>query len=184
MPKYGDIRADGKVFFCMQKQIQKDGSQKQYECWLSEESFNKRKIQQSIYMKNWKNKNKERQAVHYKKYREGNGKFKRAEAHKNWQKENKDKANQYTYKWRDENPGKAAEQRFLRRAKNDVIQLTKNEKMLVNEIYKLAKLCERIFNIKYHVDHVVPVSLGGSNHPSNLRVIPAQMNLEKGKKLI
>ena len=184
MPKYGDIRADGKVFFCMQKQTQKDGSQKQYECWLSEKSFNKRKIQQSIYMKGWKNKNKERQGFYCKKYREGSGKLKRSENHKNWQKENKDKTNQYTYKWRQKNPGKMAEQRFSRRSKNDASPLTKNEKKIVNEIYKLSKLCERIFGIKYHVDHVIPISLGGNNHPSNLRVIPAQMNLEKGSKLI
>jgi 5-methylcytosine-specific restriction endonuclease McrA len=32
----------------------------------------------------------------------------------------------------------------------------------------------------YHVDHVVPLACGGSDHPSNMQWLPAEANLKKG----
>jgi 5-methylcytosine-specific restriction endonuclease McrA len=34
-----------------------------------------------------------------------------------------------------------------------------------------------------HIDHVVPVSRGGDDHPSNLRVACRTCNMRKGKKM-
>jgi len=183
MPKYGDRREDGKVFFCLQKQKLKDGSFGVYECWLNPDAFEHQRNTKKIAIKRWKQKNKERQREHQRKYRNGRGRPKRMEYIKAYRKKNKGKVNGHTYKWRKNNPGKMAQQRFLRRTKNDPIKLTDKEKMLINKIYKFAKLCQETLAIKYHVDHVIPVSLGGTNHPSNLRVIPAEINLRKGNKL-
>lgn len=183
MPKYGDRREDGRIFFCLQKHKLKDGSIAVYECWLNPCAFNRQMEARKAFNKKWKQKNKERQREYYRKYRNGNGRIKRIEFLKTYRKKNKEKVNGHTYKWRKNNPGKMAQQRFLRRTKNEQVELTDKEKMLVNQIYKFAKLCQETLGIKYHVDHVIPVSLGGSNHPSNLRVIPAEMNLKKGNKL-
>lgn len=184
MPKYGDKRHDGRIFLCYQKQKLLDGSVKKYECWLKEESFLLHKEKRKQALKIWKQNNKEKQREHYRKYRKGKGRLKRNQKAANWKKQNKDRQNSYTYKWRKLNPGKVATLRFLRRTGNKNCKLNNQEKTLLNQIYKFSSLCSKIFNTKYHVDHVIPISLGGSNHPSNLRVVPAEVNLKKGNKLI
>ncbi|NBW17613.1 MAG: hypothetical protein EBR82_57520 [Caulobacteraceae bacterium] len=184
MPKYGDRRADGRIFLCHQKQRLSSGLLKKYECWLNEESFLMHKKRRKDALKKWKEKNRQRQLEHQKKYRLGNGKEKRKKSTQKWKAQNKEKQNSYTYKWRNANPGKVATLRYLRRSANKNCKLNVDERAIVNNIYKLSSLCTKIFKTKYHVDHVVPVSLGGSNHPSNLRIVPAEVNLRKGNKLI
>jgi 5-methylcytosine-specific restriction endonuclease McrA len=37
---------------------------------------------------------------------------------------------------------------------------------------------------EYHVDHIIPLSIGGAHHQDNMRVITAKENLEKNAKYI
>ena len=37
---------------------------------------------------------------------------------------------------------------------------------------------------QYHVDHIIPLSIGGAHHQDNMRVITAKENLEKKDKYI
>ena len=37
---------------------------------------------------------------------------------------------------------------------------------------------------EYHVDHIIPLSIGGAHHQDNMRVITAKENLEKRDKYI
>lgn len=37
--------------------------------------------------------------------------------------------------------------------------------------------------LKYHVDHVVPLCLGGTNYPENLQLLCPTCNLRKGRKM-
>jgi len=36
---------------------------------------------------------------------------------------------------------------------------------------------------KFHVDHIIPISLGGEHHPDNIQVVPAKLNLQKNNNL-
>lgn len=36
--------------------------------------------------------------------------------------------------------------------------------------------------IEYHVDHIIPLAIGGAHHQDNLRIITAEENLSKSKK--
>lgn len=42
--------------------------------------------------------------------------------------------------------------------------------------------CRKKLNGSYHVDHIIPVSRGGANYPSNLQLLCPSCNLTKGRK--
>ncbi|MDR9052062.1 HNH endonuclease [Burkholderia multivorans] len=53
--------------------------------------------------------------------------------------------------------------------------------LLVKQKYRCA-YCRVSLRRKYHVDHVKPLKLGGSNDPTNLQVLCPRCNLRKGAK--
>ncbi len=62
------------------------------------------------------------------------------------------------------------------------IKLTEAEKEQVIRIYEEAKRLTKNTGIEHHVDHIKPVSKGGTNHPSNLQILTAKENLSKSDK--
>ncbi|AIQ95771.1 HNH endonuclease signature motif containing protein [Prochlorococcus sp. MIT 0604] len=62
------------------------------------------------------------------------------------------------------------------------IKLNEDEKEQVIRIYEEAKRLSKETGIEHHVDHIKPVSKGGTNHPSNLQILTAKENLSKGDK--
>ena len=58
------------------------------------------------------------------------------------------------------------------------------EKQAIKEIYKQKnKLNKKAKFIKYHIDHIIPLSKGGRHKFKNLRIVKAKINLQKGSKL-
>lgn len=68
-----------------------------------------------------------------------------------------------------------------RRAKEKFFlkELTQNEKLLLKQFYKWRVRVQKKLGIKFNVDHIVPLSVGGTHHPSNLQVVPAKWNQSK-----
>ena len=58
-------------------------------------------------------------------------------------------------------------------------KLTFTEEQLIKQYYNYSVRLKNKLGIEFHVDHIVPLSIGGLHHPSNLQVVPARWNLRK-----
>lgn len=63
--------------------------------------------------------------------------------------------------------------------KGFVSKMTQDEKLLLKRYYEWRVRVEKKLGIKFNVDHIVPLSVGGAHHPSNLQVVPAKWNQSK-----
>lgn len=62
------------------------------------------------------------------------------------------------------------------------IEMSEFDVFVLEEAISLAKLRSKISNFSWHVDHIIPISRGGTNHFSNLQVVPGRWNQSKGTK--
>lgn len=95
------------------------------------------------------------------------------------------KARQSCIEWAKKNPDKIAEYRRNRRAKiaqaegfhtkDDVFAILERQKWKCVE-------CKKSLKKSYHVDHIMPIALGGSNWPKNLQCLCQLCNNRKHAK--
>jgi 5-methylcytosine-specific restriction endonuclease McrA len=173
-PQRGDIREDGKVFW---SNTSKSLGGKQR--WITQEQFARYKETFNKSSKKYYTKNRE------KIIKRANG----------WIKNNKEKVNKAKRQRRKSNLKilqKEIEYRkknkHLRRANNAKRKaikrqtsaiLTTSQKQIISCLYSQATRLEDRFGIKFHVDHIIPLSRGGMHIPTNLQVIPATINISK-----
>lgn len=117
-----------------------------------------------------------------------------------WREKNRDKINQQNREWHANNPEKAAAKIKKWRSKNQESCRTysRNRKALIKNaagkhtkddvlaIYekqnKKCPVCNACLLSGYHVDHIVPLSKGGSNDAKNLQLLCAPCNQSKSNK--
>ena len=106
----------------------------------------------------------EKERAYGKAYREANKD--RTKAH---YEANKDRYNAYSAK---------------RKALKIPALLPTTDKELIKKLYEQRAEMSEKHGEQYHVDHIIPLSIGGAHHQDNMRVITAKENLEKNDKYI
>lgn len=100
-----------------------------------------------------------------------------------YQIENPQAAKERTARWKKENPQKVASYGNKRRATEGVYTAEDVQRIYTEQNGKCA-YCSIELQGKFHVDHIHPLSRGGSNWPSNLACACKACNLSKGSKLL
>lgn len=128
------------------------------------------------------------QKLSYQKiYRQQQGKAKRNEKSRARYHANPTQRVRANKKWCAENKPKraflSAQHRALKQKQTPT--LSGVEKQHIIDCYKVARAFgnDKNGNACMHVDHIVPVSMGGLHEHSNLQIIPAKVNQTKGDKL-
>jgi hypothetical protein len=100
---------------------------------------------------------------------------------KKYEEENKEKLKVTKKIWRKDNSDKVQAKNARRRAlkMNGHEELSADDKFVIEECYELRHLRTKTTGIKWHVDHIIPLSKGGLHKPTNLQVVPATWNLQK-----
>jgi len=62
--------------------------------------------------------------------------------------------------------------------------LSLGDKQKIRLIYEECYRITQETGIPHHVDHIIPLALGGLHHPSNLQILTAEENWKKGCKLL
>ena len=104
-----------------------------------------------------------------------------------WWAANRDRKLEHCKKWRDNNPEKVRQYKLdaLTRRRGGAGRFTLSD---VAQILSsqgntcVGPKCGVDLKGGYHVDHIMPLILGGSNHPSNLQCLCQKCNLSKGGK--
>lgn len=130
----------------------------------------------------WAASNKERRRVadsirHASNYKE------RSEKLRAWYKDNSEKAKANSRAWKLDNPEANRIIHQNRRSRSNGGALSKG---LINQLFKLQRgkcpCCSKPLGDDYHLDHKMPLALGGLNTDDNMQLLRAVCNMQKHSK--
>jgi len=175
--KRGHSRNDGMIFWTKAKG--------KYDIWITKEKYEEYKKKQKVY--NHKYSNKEgyniKKRIKNKEYYQKNIEKERDRARSKYNRmtpEQKEKNKEYKKNWHKKNVFKKMASKHRRRElEKNQTPLTKQQIGIIATLYKQSKRLKKMLGIQFHVDHIVPLFMGGKHEPCNLQVIPARINLCK-----
>jgi 5-methylcytosine-specific restriction endonuclease McrA len=184
--KRGTDGPDGRVFWQYKGEI---------EVWLAPEAYLVRKERSKELLRAWCRKHPEIVSERNRVQREKSDKTKLAEASKKWRALNPEKCRELKNKWRAENysefRAKANEYQRNNRCRTYaakairrkiVRKLTSGNRQVIQSFYEIARRITKCTGIRFEVDHILPVCLGGHHNEHNLQILTMKMNRKKGGK--
>lgn len=107
---------------------------------------------------------------------------------KQWRQDNRKYHVKLATLWNLAHPEKVAAKNAKHRSKKlkATPKWAESEKLSITELYKLARRRTKETGIKYHVDHIVPLTsdiVQGFHCLANLQVIEAKVNIIKGNRV-
>ena len=129
--------------------------------------------------KDWKKLNTDHVKSYQAKYRLENAQKKKA-SQISWREKNREKENAQ----RRENPEKYRIHTHNRRALlKSLGKLTPGISIKLFELQKgKCACCKKPLGTDYHMDHIIPLALGGTNTDENIQLLRAKCNKQKGAK--
>jgi 5-methylcytosine-specific restriction endonuclease McrA len=125
----------------------------------------------ALYAKQYHARNRNKIASRMAEYKfTSEQKKRRAEQTKDWKRKNKDKVKM----------SNAATQAMRRCADGKYTQA--DVKWLIKIQRCRCAICQKNIKDKYHVDHITPIKLGGTNSKRNLQILCERCNTSKGAK--
>ena len=103
-------------------------------------------------------------------------------ANKRWRAANKELCRQMKKAWRKANPDTARASNRNRRAlqrQAEGSHTATDIKRIFSDQRGRCGYCRKPIKSRYHVDHIVPLSRGGSNWPKNIQLLCAPCNMQK-----
>jgi 5-methylcytosine-specific restriction endonuclease McrA len=120
-----------------------------------------------------------------------------SERHKKYRQENKKYFKDYNKKYRQKNKKyfKLKEKEYRNKIefkikkrerdakRREIIKnfISPEEKVKILELYKKCQLVSENTGISHHVDHIIPLCIGGKHEFKNLRIITAEENIRRPK---
>jgi hypothetical protein len=127
--------------------------------------------------------NKEKLKARSKAYYEANKEKLNARS-RAYHEANKEKLNARSRAYGENNRDKCNALSAKKRGVKRQAMLPSSDLKLIKNFYKQRADMTKRHGELYHVDHIIPLSIGGAHHQDNMRVITAEENLEKGYKYI
>ena len=163
-----DLRTDGKCRPCAveySKEYYKNNKKKFKDASRKWRSDNKDKAK--IIRDRWLSNNKDRQLMLEKKWRE----------------KNKEKISDNRKRWREKNANRSRIFCINRRRKMAGGRLSKNiVEILMKKQKGKCACCFTPLNDDFHLDHIMPIKLGGENIDSNIQLLHSACNVRKNAK--